>query len=394
MGAKIPGEATVRNSETMVRMLLVEGPLPRSSIAQRLGLSIPTVMDLVTTLRSFGVVTVGVATYRRGRPAPPIHVAADAWYSVGADIGGTKVAVGLFNSHLELVEDERWATPRDWAQLLDRLTDSVERLTRRAGCRPLGVGVGVPSVVERGVLVDAPNLGVRDIPVLEALRQRWPHPTVVENDVNLAALAEYDAALRRHEPVRSLVFCALGTGIGCGIVLNGKLWSGARGAAGEVAYLLPSLDMAQSTPPANGCLEAIASASALGGHWAGGEDPARLLRRAEDGDERALEAFRRWGTAVGHAALAVVAVLNPEVLLVGGAGSRSARFLFPVLEDILRRHAPDPPPVRAPVYGELAALYGAGLVGGRQALDTAVRRAVAAARREGRNRVRESAVRP
>lgn len=394
MGAKIPGEASVRNSKTMVRMLLVEGPLPRSSIAQRLGVSIPTVMDLVTTLKSFGVVTIGVATYHRGRPAPPIQVANDAWYSVGADIGGTKVAVGLFNSHLELVEDERWPTPRDWDELLNRLASSVHRLSDKARGRPLGVGIGVPSIVEHGVLVDAPNLGVRDIAVLNVLKERWAYPTVVENDVNLAALAEYDMALRRHEPVHSLVLCALGTGIGCGIVLNGKLWSGSQGAAGEVAYLLPSLDMAPCTPPANGCLEPMAAASSLGTHWAVGVDPNRLLKLAEAGDERALEAFQRWGTAVGHAALAVVAILNPEVLLIGGAGSRSARFLFPVLEDILHRHAPYPPPVRAPVYGELAALYGAALVGGREALDAAVRRAVFGAREEGRNRVCASAVHP
>ncbi len=229
------------------------------------------------------------------------------------------------------------------------------------------VAVGSPGVFgageDRPVLAhNLPGWGRHGL--LEEVRKELGTQAVFENDVNLAALGERWRGLGRGAD--NFVYFHVGTGVGMGSILGGKLYRGARGAAGEVGYL--PLAVADPRDPANrrrGALEsaigaaAVVTAARSAGMPAAGLSAARVFDAAREGDGRASGVVDGIGAGIGLAIAAIVPVLDPELVIIGGAIGRNLDLLLPAIERELTALSPFRPPIEASALGEDAELTGA-----------------------------------
>jgi glucokinase len=269
---------------------------------------------------------------------------------VGVDLGGTKVAVAPLEDR-ELGESLIKPTSLDSSDsLLDQLVSMVEEV--RSG-ELEGVGVGVPSIVEfdTGRVVSSVNVPLKDVPLREVLSDRLGVPVFVDNDATVAALAEaHDSELRL--VARDLVMLTIGTGVGGGLVLNGRIYRGATGGAGELGHTLVGVDLSGEVPPPQarfpqpGSLEFEAAGHALDrlATKVAEERPDSRLGRlhaegkpvtgveavdaAQDGDEAAGEIIRIWGQRLGIGIANAINTFDPEEVVIGGGGARAGDLLL------------------------------------------------------------------
>jgi glucokinase len=269
---------------------------------------------------------------------------------VGVDLGGTKVAVAsLDGSDLS----DSVIEPTDLSGS-DQLVDQVARMigaVKRDGLE--AVGVGVPSVVEfaTGRVVSSVNVPLADVPLRQVLSERVGVPVFVDNDATVAALAEaHDEQLRL--VARDLVMITVGTGVGGGLVLGGRIYRGATGGAGELGHTIVGMDLAGAVPgpddrfPQEGSLEIVASGhaldrlavkaaadhpdSALGRMHAKG-DPVTgvdVVECAHSGDAVARRTIETWGGRVGIGVANAINTFDPEEVVIGGGAARAGDLLL------------------------------------------------------------------
>ena len=188
-------------------------------------------------------------------------------YRIGIDFGGTFIAAGLVDSTLRIVDraSVRTRVPRPMESMADDMAAMVRALLERNGLRreeAASVGVGVPGTAneENGHIEDANNLGFDDVPFVPLLEERLRMPVSFGNDANAAAWGEYRAGGFQED---SFVMMTIGTGIGGGVILNGRLWSGINGAAAEFGHMTIRYDGVPCSCGRRGCFEAYGSATAL-----------------------------------------------------------------------------------------------------------------------------------
>jgi glucokinase len=186
----------------------------------------------------------------------------------GIDLGGTNIKVGLFADDMRLLDQSscRTEVEKGFQRVIGQMADAVRLLCERSGVTPgelRAVGIGCPGPVdtEAGLVVVAPNFpGWRDLPVRDALRRSLGGvPTVLENDANVAAYGEFRAGVGRD--CRSLAMITLGTGIGCGIIIDGRIHRGATDTAGELGHVTVHWGGRPCGCGRRGCLEPYASAT-------------------------------------------------------------------------------------------------------------------------------------
>lgn len=277
--------------------------------------------------------------------------------SVGVDIGGTKIAVGLVDEEGQVLRQERVATPADDAQaLLDAVVSTVGTVTE--GKQVSGVGVGAAGFVDRARsrMMSSPNIAWHDYPLREVLEEALGLPVAVENDGNAAAWAEFRFGAGRD--VDDFLLIAVGTGVGGGMVLDGELRRGAFGVAGEVGHIRVVRNGERCGCGNDGCWESYASGTALMRRTVErvrAEAPGSevLLGRAgsveaitgqlidelaDQGDPFALAQIRELGGWLGEGLASLGAVLDPAVVAVGGGVANSGETLLGPIRDSLAEH--------------------------------------------------------
>ena len=268
---------------------------------------------------------------------------------IGLDLGGTKIAVARLKG-TELSDSEIQPTN------LSGQDELIEQLVAMIGdCRGDeldGVGLGVPSIVEfeTGRVVSSANIPLADVPLREALGERLGVPVFVDNDATVAALAEaHDHQLRM--VARDLVMLTVGTGVGGGLVLGGRIYRGATGGAGELGHAIVGMDMSGPVPdagrfPQKGSLEHVASGHALDAmvERAAQEDPDSALGRlraegktvsgveavdaAQAGDAVAARLLELWGERVGIGIANAINTFDPVEVVIGGGAARAGDLLL------------------------------------------------------------------
>jgi glucokinase len=303
---------------------------------------------------------------------------------IGVDLGGTKLLAGIVDEDGVVVRRNLQSTETaSEEQLVMELEAAVEEL---AGHGPAAIGVGIPSTIDqrRGVAVASVNIPLDDVDLREHLSSRFGLPAAIENDANAAALAEHRFGAGRG--TQHMVMLTLGTGIGGGLILDGKLYRGSVGAAGELGHITLDIDGPEclGNCPGRGHLEALASGSAadtlvrevagkhpdgdLGQAAAAGQAvDARLavdIATAGPGDARTL--LEEVGTRLGEGIASLVNIFNPEVIVLGGGFARAGDLLFEPARCVVAERAlvPARDSVRIvpAVLGVEAGLVGAGLV--------------------------------
>lgn len=283
----------------------------------------------------------------------------------GVDLGGTKILTVLADRSGRVLARVKVPTGarRGRDPVIDTIVDSVQEVVRQSGApfsavRAVGVGAPGPLDQDRGVVFLAPNLGWRDVPLGAILGERLGMPVWLENDANLAALGEHSYGAGRGES--HMVYITVSTGVGGGIILDGRVYRGAGGGAGEIGHMT----VAPGGPVCNcgndGCLEAVASGTAIArraralvddGRGAGilaaaGGDPDRVSARAvagaaAAGDAEALVIMRDAGRYLGLAVAGVINLLNPSAVVLGGGVMQSGAVLWDAMLEEVRRRALD-----------------------------------------------------
>lgn len=270
---------------------------------------------------------------------------------IGVDLGGTKISVAVMRQG---TLQEPSVTPTDSSSqdaLIDQLEGAVEAARGRCEEQPIAVGVGVPSVVEfpSGRVRSSVNIPLQDVALGELLSERLGVDVYVDNDANCAALAEAHD-LDGHLECAQLVMFTVGTGVGGGIIIDGRPYRGASGAAGELGHMIIGLDLSERVPgdgsfPRAGSLEALASGrtldqlarrsasehpdSALGRAAAAGlrADGRALTQSARDGDRDALADLALLGERLGVGIANVINIFDPQVVAIGGGVSAAHELL-------------------------------------------------------------------
>jgi glucokinase-like ROK family protein len=339
----------------------------RSEIADRTGLGRGIVSQRVNELVSRGLVVEGeLGPSTGGRPPRQLTFRSDAGTVLVADLGATSIDVALTNLSGEVLA--HYAEPADVASGPEATLGRVEALfdellrTARGGSAPIwGVGIGVPGPVE--FATGRPNSppimpGWDGYPIRERFAARFGAAVWIDNDVNILALGEWRSGIAQgHDNV---VVIKIGTGIGAGIISDGRLHRGARGSAGDVGHIQVVDDATVVCRCGNvGCLEALAGGAAIGRH---GEAAARegrsdrlraaldqhgrltaadVARAAAFGDPVAVELLATAGRRVGAMLASVVNFFNPSLVIIGGGVAQSGdQLLAAIRETVYRRSLP------------------------------------------------------
>jgi predicted NBD/HSP70 family sugar kinase len=354
------------NEQLLLEQMRGNGPVSRAELANASGLSKPTVgLALAALERDALVQQAGRRAGGRGRSAGLYEIRRDAGFVLGLDVGREFVrgAVADLGGAVR-ARESRPARSSSGVARVRELAGLAQRLLQDAAVDGnealLQTVVGSPGVVEPGgnALQLAPNLPGWERPaVLRDLRRLLGAETTIENDVDAAAIAEREHGHGRN--VSTFAFVSVGTGIGMGLVLDGKLHRGAHGAAGEIAFL----------PLADGALESAASSAAV---VRAARERGSQLRSARGvfaaaaaGDRHAREIVAGEAAIVAHALAAIVAVVDPELIVLGGGIGRAPDFADEVSRQ-LARLSPIVPDVRPSALNVDAVVDGCLAVGGER----------------------------
>ncbi|MFF5251933.1 ROK family transcriptional regulator [Streptomyces leeuwenhoekii] len=385
-----PSTARAINDRLALRLLQQEGPLTAGQLKQLTGLSRPTVADLVERLTASGLVEVvgESGAQRRGPNAKLYGIVADRAYLAALDVRTEGVSV-LVSDLLGRVLAEASAPiggGMGTGPAVEQAVGLVERVAKEAGAdRPHTVGIGAPGLIDpaSGELRDSSGLPAWHRRLVAAVQERFPEARVsVENETNLAALAEQREGAARDRDTFVLLW--LGLGIGAAVVLDGTLRRGASGGAGEIGFLpVPGTGGLPSATDCDGGFHSLAGASAVvalaAAHGfaapAAADEPqaAALVReavRAADREPAAARFLDALAERVSLGAAAVVSVLDPGcVVLAGEVGRAGGDALAARVRGRLARMSPLPTDVRPGALGGGAVLRGALLTARDRAQD-------------------------
>jgi predicted NBD/HSP70 family sugar kinase/biotin operon repressor len=359
----------MENRLRVIQALQVLGVTSRANVARHTGLSRSTVSTIVAGLQAEGMVVDrdadGRATAGGGRPPALIALDPGAGLAIGIDFGKRHLAVALADLSHELIAEEWREMPDDYdAETgMERAAELVELLLETAGAdtgRVLGVGMGLPGPVHRSGVVGSSAIlpGWAGTHAAELMSERLGMEIWLRNDANLGALAESIWGAGRD--AAGLVYLKLATGIGAGIVLDGRLFEGAGGTAGEIGHT--SLDETGDICRcgSRGCLETYASGTAIAGLLTRSlKEPLSLedvLARAVDGDPGCRRALADAGRHIGAAVADLCNLINPERIVVGGSMAIAGDVLLdPLKEAVGLRAIPSAAEDVRIVPGELGA---------------------------------------
>jgi glucokinase len=302
--------------------------------------------------------------------------------TIGLDLGGTKMLVGVLDGHSKVVwQSHERSTGQTEPELVAMIEREVgEALQARPGAE--AIGLGIPATIDqaRGIAITAVNLSFDDVPIRDRVAERVGLPVFVDNDANLAMLAEHLYGAARG--ARNAVMLTLGTGIGGGLVIGGQLYRGTRGAGAELGHIVIDLDgdPCQGNCPGRGHAETLASGTALGreGHAAAQREPESALGRmlaegleidgkavtaaALAGDEVAKQVVALVGRRLGAALISLANIFEPDVIVIGGGVSACGEILLGPAREELREGALRPmneTAVTAAALGPDAGMIGA-----------------------------------
>jgi predicted NBD/HSP70 family sugar kinase len=333
------------NRSAILALIGSRGPISRVEIARQLSLSGGTVTALTRELVDDGLISeLDKEPSSGGRPAIRLALVGGAAHAIGVKIAPdhiTAVRVNLDGEPTEVAEQPYHASAPD---AVDRLGDLLEALMAswtEGSARLLGIGMGVPGIAdERSGTVESPLVGWHGLPLAADLEKRLGLPILIDNDVNTLAVAE--RLYGRGRSVDHFLTVTLGRGVGLGIVINGELYRGKAGGAGEFGHLRVADDGPACHCGKTGCLEAFVAddalvASALAARvLASGDGITRLRGLANAGSDGARQIYARAGGILGRAVAGLVNVLSPQLILISGEGTQAWPHLAAEFERTLR----------------------------------------------------------
>ncbi len=261
---------------------------------------------------------------------------------IGIDIGGTAIKLGVFSKdgvcHQSLaVPTPQPATPKAVIKVIE---ETISVLRKEPQLENLGtiqaIGIGVPGPVDAQGRISKVAINLTDwqeVPLAELLEEKTGLPVVIANDANCAALGE--AWLGAGSQFKNMIMLTLGTGVGGAIILDGQLFVGHQGAAGELGLITLNPDGPECNSGNNGSLEQYVSVQAVRRDT--GKEPLELANLALDGDKFALEFWQNYGRLLGVGLTSLIYILTPEAIIIGGGISAASELFFPTTKAEIER---------------------------------------------------------
>ncbi len=365
------------NRSAILELIRRESPISRTAIAERLDISLATVLRIVDGLVEEGLVRPhGSTEWSGGRRRTLLEFNADSRMIIGVDLGGVKMYGAVANVggrilHEASLDGDRSSGDQSFeslAGLIRQLLDAHSAPGRRTD----GIAVGAPGVTcsQPGVVKWAASLNWREYPLKQKLETRFDLPVLVDNDVNLAVLGEH--WFGAGQGVNNMVLITVGTGVGAGILIDGVLYRGHTESSGEIGYLVPGREWLGKRYESFGPLEDITSGTGIAQRVkplpcdvVGLEDPSTLtfsdvLDAARRGREWAVRIVDEVADYLSMAVVDVAAVLDPElIVLAGGVVADSAGLLIERVRRAVDGLVPSMPRLEASTLGRHAAVLGA-----------------------------------
>ena len=341
-----------RNRERVVGVLRTHGRTSQAEIARATGLSRTTVSTLVAELRGGGVVfevDAKAPDGRGGRPGVQLVLQDSSKAVIGIDFGHThvQVAVGGLSRDVLAERSCELDVDRQAEEALDAAARMAGEVLAQAGVKHEAVvcaGIGIPGPVDRahGTVGSATILpGWLGLRIAEEMERRLGMPVEIENDANCGALAEMTWGAGRD--CSNFAYIKAATGIGAGLVVDGRLLHGASGTAGEIGHTTLDESGALCYCGNRGCLETVASGPAILHLVSNGRAEtltlSRVIELAAEGDVRCRRAISDAGREIGVAVAGLCNLINPERVIIGGLLSRGGDLLLQPIRDSIRRHA-------------------------------------------------------
>ncbi|WAH39969.1 ROK family transcriptional regulator [Alicyclobacillus fastidiosus] len=366
------------NKANVLHLIKEHGPMSRASVARTLNMSRSTISSIVDQLINEGRIregATGQSTSAGGRRPVYLNYVASAKYALGIDIGGTKTIAMITDLDGNVVVRRKFQSHASGTNSMDHILREVHDVIQSSGISPtqiIGTGIGFPGVTsaDDGVVVQAPGLHLDQFPATNFF-QSLPGDIWIDNDVNMGVIGErWKGAAQGQDNV---VLIAVGTGIGAGLILGGKVYRGGRGYAGEIGHLhidpfttKPKLSLGdygplEQTASGQGMEQlALAKLKEFPDTSLTPDDVSvpLLFEAAKRGDTLASDVLRQATTYLAFSIANIVTLLNPDVVIVGGGVSRVGRPLIDELARGVARLSPVPCKVVLAGLGEDAAAFG------------------------------------
>lgn len=380
------------NTAIILDCLRLNAPLSRADISSHTGLNRSTVSSIVNELVKGRLVReTEFQKDRLGRPGLSLELSPDGACAIGVQMGVDFISVMLADFVAKPIWSKRITIDSNVEQMLfiqsigDLIQEALKQ-TKRQKSKPLGIGVGVPGSVDlrQGKIVLAPNLQWHDVPLRDILAKRFDLPVFAENDANASALGEYYFGIARR--VNNFIFLTADVGIGGGIVMDGKLFRGNRGYAGEVGHMSFDPHGELCGCGRRGCWESIVSprsvirkirsslekdsATSLIHDLVQGQLDRitfdLVLQAADANDSLALDTLREVARWLGIGIANLVNIFNPELIVLGGALARANQVMAPIVEATVHENAlkqtHESLKIATSLFGEEACVVGAAAI--------------------------------
>lgn len=346
-----------RNASLVLNELRLSAPLSRADLAKRIGLNRSTISSIVAQLLEEGLIhETELQTDKIGRPGLSLDLNPNGGAIIGVEVGvtGSNVVLTdllagvLWRGRLNLPPEE----PIDgYLHAAGRLVDQAISQAASRNQRVLGIGISVPGLVdvEAGILRMSPNFRGQEIPITEPWQARFGVPVIVENDANAAALGEYFLGAAKDTP--NFLYLGASSGIGGGIIIDGHIFRGGGGFAGELGHMTMDPEGDVCSCGKRGCLETLIGPSAVVTRYrasvaAGSASPlsnnlenvtfADIVQAAELSDLAAHSVLQDVGHYLGLGIANLVNVLNPQLVVLGGAFSVAHEALIPMIRTTVK----------------------------------------------------------
>jgi glucokinase-like ROK family protein len=348
------------NTSLVLNSLRLHTPISRADLANITKLNRSTISNIVNVLIDDGLVLeLNTMESKIGRPGIALSLRPEGGAVIGVEIGVGFVSVILtdFVANIlwrEWVEFPLKSTQIEAVSKAEELIDQAVSFANAKKLKLLGIGLGVPGLVnvQKGELLFAPNLAWRNVPLRLILSQRFHMPIYVENEANLGALGEYYFGVGRN--VENIIYLSSGVGLGGGLIINGQLFKGGRGFAGEIGHIQRDPQGEMCGCGRRGCWETQVgpravlqrvkraieadSKSSLANNSEGDLENLtfnQVVDHALKGDQLCRSAMENVGVNLGTGIADLANIFNPDMVIIGGAFSYGRGIILPVLEKII-----------------------------------------------------------
>lgn len=335
------------NRTAILNVIKSRGPISRTDIARLARLSPAAVTGLTAELINDGLIYEKQEGDSRGGRRPILlALEASGAYVIGIKLGEEVVTAALTDLNATVIARQTsQLRGRDPQTACDQIAESVDGLLHTAQVnrkRLLGVGVGIAGIVDSrtGLCHVSPYNGWVNVPFAALLEERLLYPVYIDNNVNTLTLAEQLYGSAQH--AQNFLVITVGRGVGMGIVVNGQIYRGARGGAGEFGHIVIDPNGFHCGCGNRGCLETFVAEpwllrrASMSGLAAG--TPEELIAAADRGHPVAVDIFRQAGETLGKSIANVVNLLNPSLIVISGEGVRAGDHLFGPMQHTMQRH--------------------------------------------------------